>query len=152
MKINWQLKKFEELSSIELYKLLHLRAAVFVVEQNCPYQDADGKDLKSFHVLGTDENGELQAYSRIVPPGISFDEVSIGRVVTAAVARGKGAGKELMRESLKRVNELYGTVDVRIGAQCYLLKFYTELGFVAEGEEFLEDNIPHIEMVYSGKK
>ena len=127
-----------------------MRAAVFVVEQNCIYQDADGKDIFSFHLSGITENGELVAYCRIVPPGISFPEVSIGRVVTAPQARGQGAGKELMQKSLEHIQQIYGPVPVRIGAQCYLKKFYADLGFREEGDEFLEDNIPHIEMLYLG--
>ena len=147
MKINWQLKKFEELSNKELYEILRLRAEVFVVEQNCPYQDLDGKDLKSFHLFGTDENKDLIAYTRIVPAGISYKEVSIGRVVTSPKLRGTGAGKDVMKESIKVIEKQFGKVPVRISAQCYLKKFYENLGFEITGEEYLEDNIPHIEML-----
>ena len=150
MDITWQLKKFEQLTPLQLYGLMQLRAAVFVVEQNCVYQDADGKDLKSTHLLGIKPNNEIIAYCRILPAGISFAEVSIGRVVTLKRARRTGAGKELMKQALKNAKELYGNVPIRIGAQCYLKKFYTDLGFEAEGEEFLEDNIPHIEMIFAG--
>jgi ElaA protein len=146
MRITWQLKKFEELSTIELYKILHLRAEVFVVEQNCPYQDMDGKDFKSYHLLGFAEN-ELLAYTRILPAGISYKEASIGRVVTSPKTRGTGAGKELMKESIQCIEKLFGTVSVRIGAQCYLKKFYESFGFEIASEEYLEDNIPHVEMV-----
>ncbi len=147
MKITWVLKKFENLSPLELYKIMQLRAEVFVVEQNCVYQDVDGKDLKSLHLFGTNESDEVIAYSRIVPAGISFKEISIGRVVSSPKARGTRVGKELMKQSLEKIKELYGNVPIRIGAQCYLKKFYADLGFVAEGEEYLEDNIPHIEML-----
>lgn len=147
MKINWKLKKFEELSNVELYNIMALRLAVFSVEQNCAYQDADGKDLKSMHLMGLDEAGVLAAYSRLVPAGISFDEVSIGRVITSAAARRTGLGKELMEVSLAEIKKLFGNVPVRIGAQCYLIKFYSGFGFEVAGEEYLEDNIPHIEML-----
>lgn len=151
MKLNWRLKKFEELSTMELYTILQLRLAVFSVEQNCAYQDVDGKDIYSLHLMGENEKGELLAYARIVPAGISFAEVSIGRVITAAVARGTGAGKALMKEALATVVMQFGKVPVRIGAQCYLIKFYQSFGFEIAGEEYLEDNIPHIEMLYKPK-
>ncbi len=149
MKIDWQIKKFEELTTTELYKILQLRSAVFCVEQNCAYQDADGKDLKSVHLSGFDSNGDLVVYSRIVPPGISFKEVSIGRVISSNIVRGTGAGKELMNKSIDFIKNEYGKVPIRIGAQCYLLKFYSGFGFEIAGEEYLEDNIPHIEMLLS---
>lgn len=149
MKMEWQLKTFEELSTAELYRIMQLRLSVFCVEQNCAYQDADGKDLKCSHLSGFNESGELIAYSRIVPPGISFPEVSIGRVISSASARGLGAGKALMQKSMDVIKQHYGNVPVRIGAQCYLIKFYSSFGFEISGEEYLEDNIPHIEMVYT---
>lgn len=148
MKIDWQIKKFEELTTTELYRIMQLRLAVFCVEQNCAYQDADGKDLKCIHLCGFDQVGELIAYSRIVPAGISFKEVSIGRVITSDKARGTGAGKELMKKSIDFIKKEYGNVPIRIGAQCYLIKFYSGFGFEIAGEEYLEDNIPHIEMLY----
>ncbi len=149
MNIDWKIQTFEELSNYELYAIMQLRLAVFSVEQNCAYQDADGKDLKSLHLSGYDSNGELVVYSRIVPAGISFKEVSIGRVISSQKARGTGAGKELMKKSIEFVQQKYGKVPVRIGAQCYLIKFYSSFGFEISGEEYLEDNIPHIEMVFS---
>lgn len=148
MKIDWKIKKFEELSTTELYKIMQLRLAVFSVEQNCAYQDADGKDLKSVHLSGFDPSGDLVVYSRIVPPGISFKEVSIGRVISSNIVRGTGAGKELMNKSIDFIKKEYGNVPIRIGAQCYLIKFYSGFGFEIAGEEYLEDNIPHIEMLY----
>ena len=146
MTIAWEIKEFDELSNIELYSILSLRAEVFVVEQNCPYQDAYGKDLKSLHLMGRDENGNLITYSRIVPPGVSFTEVSIGRVVSSPKLRGTGAGKALMTKSIEVINQKYGTAPIRIGAQLYLKKFYESFGFIQISEEYLEDNIPHIEM------
>lgn len=147
MKLSWEIKKFEALTTSELYRIMQLRLAVFSVEQNCAYQDADGKDLKCFHLSGIDEDGDLVAYSRIVPAGVSFNEVSIGRVISSSKARGTGAGRALMKRSLDFIEEQYGKVPVRIGAQCYLIRFYNSFGFEVSGEEYLEDNIPHIEMI-----
>ncbi len=147
MKIKWLCKKFEDLSNNELYDLMVLRQEVFVVEQNCAYLDADGKDKQSWHVLGYDDNGKLVAYARIVFPGISYKEVAIGRVITSQSHRRTGAGKELMRETLKAIESIYGKVPVRISAQTYLVKFYADFGFVSTGKEYLEDDIPHTEMI-----
>lgn len=124
-----------------------MRLSVFVVEQNCPYQDADGKDLKCFHLWG-EQNGKLIAYARIVPANVSYKEPSIGRVITCAEARGTGAGKILMEKSLEFIKKEFGNVPVRIGAQAYLQKFYESFGFVREGDEYDEDGIPHIIMLY----
>jgi ElaA protein len=147
MNIRWEIRKFEELSNIELYRIMHLRLAIFSVEQNCPYQDADGKDPECFHLMGYDQDNELIVYSRIVPGGISYDEVSIGRVVSSAKVRGTGAGRALMTRSLEEIENLWGKVPVRISAQCYLTKFYNSFGFEIVGEEYEEDHIPHIEML-----
>ena len=144
--INWQLKPFKDLSVQELYSIMQLRQEVFIVEQNCPYLDADGKDLKSHHLMGF-EGEELAAYARIVPPGVSYDEVSIGRVVSGTKYRRQGYGQLLMQESIRQIEKLYGNVPIRIGAQKYLLKFYEGFGFVKEGDEYLEDGIPHVIMV-----
>lgn len=149
MNIRWDIKKFEELSTKELYRIMQLRLEVFSVEQNCAYQDADGKDLKCFHLSGFNEANDLVVYSRIVPAGISFREVSIGRVISSQKARGTGAGKELMKKSMEFIKQQYGNVPIRIGAQCYLIKFYSSFGFEISGDEYLEDNIPHIEMLFT---
>ena len=139
-------KTFNELSNIELYQLLQLRAEVFVVEQNCPYQDMDDKDLKSFHVLGYD-TGKLVACTRLVPIGVSYEhEPSIGRVVTHPSVRSLGYGKLLMEYSIAETKKRFNSSVIVIGAQQYLDKFYQSLGFVPEGEMYLEDNIPHITM------
>ncbi len=145
-KINWILKKFEELSPYELYSIIQLRNEVFVVEQNCPYQDADNKDLKSYHLMGI-KDSKLVAYTRLVPPEIAYKEPSIGRVVTSPAVRGTGIGKALMQESIEKSNYLFGQQPIKIGAQLYLEKFYTSLGFVKSGNTYLEDNIPHVEMI-----
>ncbi len=148
MEINWVLKKFNELTPAELYAIMQLRNEVFVVEQNCVYQDADDKDAKSFHFMGWD--GEiLMAYTRIIPPGISYAEASIGRVVTKPKYRATGAGRNLMQRSISNTYNLFNCSVIKIGAQLYLKKFYESLGFVQCSQQYLEDNIPHIEMLLS---
>lgn len=125
--------------------MLKLRSEVFVVEQDCVYQDIDGKDEKSHHLLGYE--GELVAYTRIVPPGLSFPELSIGRVVTSPRRRKEGMGKLLMIKSIESAYALYGKCAIRIGAQLYLKKFYESLDFVQMSEVYDEDGIAHIEML-----
>jgi ElaA protein len=144
--INWYIKKFEDLSPHELYNILQLRTEVFVVEQQCVFQDMDGKDEYCQHLMGW-ENGKLLAYTRLVPAGVAYTLPSIGRVVTAPAARGRGIGRLLMQKSINEIYTLYGKSPIRIGAQLYLLKFYTELGFKQTSEVYLEDGIDHIEMV-----
>jgi ElaA protein len=147
--LSWTLKKFDELTPHELYAILQLRSEVFVVEQNCVYQDMDGKDLKAWHLMGYDREqfGEkLVAHTRLLPPGISYAEASIGRVVSSPSVRGMGIGRELMQQSIKSIYKLYGQGPIRIGAQLYLKNFYASLGFIPEGEIYLEDNIQHIIM------
>lgn len=144
--LNWTYKSFEELSKTELYTILRLRSEVFVVEQDCNYQDVDGKDLKCHHLMAWDVDN-LVAYTRIVPPGVSFAEASIGRVLSNSRYRGIGAGITLMGKSIEKVYETHGKRPIRIGAQLYLKKFYESFGFVKDSDEYLEDEIPHIEMV-----
>jgi len=126
---------------------MKLRNEVFVVEQDCVYQDADGKDPYSRHLCGWDDD-RLAAYCRILPPGISYAEASIGRVVTAPAYRKAGLGRELMQQAMEKTCSLFHTGTIRIGAQCYLGKFYTSLGFLTCGPEYLEDGIPHIHMIF----
>ncbi len=148
--MTWTCKKFDELSVHELYAILQLRNEVFIVEQNCPYPDCDNKDFKCWHLMGT-ENEKLLAYARLIPAGVSYRETSIGRVVSSPQARGKGLGKELMRESIQRVRQLFQTESIRIGAQLYLQDFYKGFGFIKDSEIYLEDNIQHIEMLIDPK-
>jgi len=145
--ITWHCKHFKDLTNVELYEIFRLRLSVFIVEQNCPYQDADRKDLKCSHLWG-EQNGKMIAYSRIVPPNVSYKEVSIGRVITSKDARRTGAGKILMEKSMEFIKKEFGKVPVRIGAQKYLQKFYESFGFACEGEEYLEDGIPHVIMLF----
>jgi ElaA protein len=144
--ITWHLKKFESLTVHELYAVLRLRSEVFVVEQACIFQDMDNKDQTSHHLLGW-ENNNLVAYTRLVPPGISYPEASIGRVVTSPAARGSGIGKQLMEKSIEEAFKLYGKTPIRIGAQLYLKKFYESLGFRQTSNVYIEDGIDHIEMI-----
>jgi ElaA protein len=143
MNLKWIDRPFAELSAIDLYTIMALREQVFVVEQKCAYQDADGIDPTARHVWAEDAAGAIHAYLRIVPAGKKFAEVSIGRVIVAPVARGTGLGKKLMKHGLA----IAGEVPVRIGAQAYLEKFYADLGFVRMGNPYDEDGIPHIEML-----
>ncbi|MEP7168581.1 MAG: GNAT family N-acetyltransferase [Bacteroidota bacterium] len=147
VQLTWRLKKFEDLSPFELYKILSLRQEVFIIEQNCPYLDTDGKDLYSFHLMGFAENDFLAAYSRIVFPGISYEEVSIGRVVSSPKYRRTGIGKLLMEEAIKQIETTYGKVPIRIDAQKYLFEFYKNFGFTDIFEEYIEDGIPHVIML-----
>jgi ElaA protein len=145
--INWSFKKFDNLTSHELYSVLQLRNEVFVVEQNCVFQDADNKDQDSHHLMGWD-NEMLVAYSRIVPLGIAYDSFpSIGRVVTSQRMRKSGIGKILMHQSIEELQKLFGETSIKLGAQLYLKKFYESFGFIQSSEVYIEDGIPHIEMV-----
>lgn len=144
--MNISIKRFNELDTTELYNILQLRSEVFVVEQDCVYQDLDGKDVKAIHVIGKKE-GEVVAYTRVFAPGDYFAEASIGRVVVKRNQRKYGYGKVIMEGSIKAVEEELSTKTIRISAQTYLLKFYNSLGFKKEGAEYLEDGIPHVNMV-----
>lgn len=146
MALRWEWKRFDDLTADEVYTILCVRQQVFVLEQECLYLDADGKDRQSFHLMGFDGE-ELVAYARILDAGVSYAEVSMGRILTTDKVRGKGAGIELMEVGLARIEEQYGKVPVRISAQTYLLDFYEKFGFKSTGKEYLEDEIPHTEML-----
>lgn len=144
--IQFSCKTFESLSKDELYSILALRIEVFVVEQDCPYQDLDYKDQDAHHLIATYEN-KIVAYTRLLPSGISYPEhCSIGRVICAQRSRGKGIGRELMKESVRLCKTIFPNSPIKISAQTYLLDFYTNLGFQVVGPEYLEDNIPHVAM------
>jgi ElaA protein len=145
MNVAFSAKPFDALTAPELYDVLALRQRVFVVEQACAYLDCDGKDRQAVHLLGRAPDGALVAYARLLPPGVSFAEASIGRVVTDRAVRRAGLGRALMNEAIARASGLFGG-PLRIGAQRYLERFYAELGFVVEGEPYVEDGIPHVEM------
>ena len=148
MNITWYHKHFKNLSTTELYQILQLRSEVFIVEQNCPFQDLDDKDIKCYHLMGFDTDSQkVMAYTRIVPAGVSYEEASIGRVVTSPLARGNGIGKQLMKNSIELLEELYGGISIKIGAQLYLKKYYESFDFQQIEEVYLEDGIEHILMI-----
>jgi ElaA protein len=148
--LTWQFARFDDLPLRDWYAASAARIDVFVMEQNCPFQDLDGADFVSWHLLGWDESKnkrELAAYCRLVDPGVKFAEPSVGRVITTMPYRRGGYGKSLMREVCVRHDSLFPNLPNRIGAQAHLQKFYEQFGFVVASEPYLEDGIPHIEMV-----
>lgn len=144
--MNWTWVRFPDLSLDDLYDALALRCRVFILEQGA-FQDPDGLDQVSWHLLGRDDAGKLQAYLRVVDPGVKYAERSIGRVITSAEVRGTGAGRQLMAEGLARCDATWPGEPIRISAQAHLQAFYGGFGFRAVGEPYAEDNIPHIEML-----
>jgi ElaA protein len=146
--VNWQCKEFNLLTPAELYAILQLRSEVFVVEQNCVFLDQDNIDAKAFHLMGWEQD-KLVAYTRLIPPGIAYEEQSIGRVVTSASVRKSGIGRLLMKESILQCRKLFGNKPIKIGAQLYLKEFYSSLGFIPIGGIYLEDGIEHIHMLLS---
>jgi ElaA protein len=145
MSLEWKIRRFQELSTAELYDLLQLRSEVFVVEQNCVYQDIDGKDRKALHLIG-EYDSKIVAYARLFKAGDYFDEASIGRVVVGTNYRDKKWGHELMTQAIRAVKAYFNTAEITISAQLYLQKFYESHGFVVTSETYLEDDIPHIQM------
>lgn len=145
--MNWKIKKFNELNIEEIYKILALRNEVFIVEQECAYLDCDDKDLNSYHLF-LRENGEIVSYLRILEKGVSYDEISIGRVAVKKSYRGKGISRKMMQKAIEFIENNLSENTIKIQAQAYLLDFYSSLGFKAVSEEYLEDNIPHIDMLY----
>ncbi|AZB00691.1 GNAT family N-acetyltransferase [Chryseobacterium joostei] len=144
--IIWKIKTFDEFTVPELYSILKARIDVFVIEQNCPYPDLDNYDQKAVHIWA-EENGEVLAYCRIFNKGIKYDETSIGRVLTTEKARGKSLGKQLIQYAVETIENRFRTSEIRISAQDYLLRFYTGFGFEDTGNKYLEDDIPHTEMI-----
>ena len=145
--MNWKIKRFEELTTTELYEILRVRAEVFVVEQTCVYQDLDLKDKKAYHLF-CENNGEIAAYLRILDKGVSYPEISIGRVLTRETNRRIGLAREMMQKAISFVEEELSEMQIRISAQLYLKQFYESLGFSVTSDIYLEDDIEHIEMVY----
>ena len=143
-----KIKTFEELELHQLYELLQLRAEVFVVEQDCVYQDIDGKDQKALHVLGYQDD-QLVAYTRVFPPGVYFSEAAIGRVVVKDNQRKNQFGHDILHASIRLIEAKFNTKNIRLSAQTYLTKFYESHGFRQQGEGYLEDGIPHIAMLRS---
>lgn len=145
--VRWHCKYFEDLKLEELYNILRLRSRVFVVEQACVYQDMDGVDTKAFHVFATNSIGEIVACTRLLAPGVSYKEQSIGRVVVSEAERSSGLGRELMKKSIGCSYEHFGKGAIKIGAQLYLKKFYGSLGFEQCSDVYDEDGIDHIKML-----
>jgi len=148
--VSWRVERFDELSLDRLYAILAARVAVFVVEQDCPYQDLDGLDDSGLHVSAWSGRAVL-AYARVLPPGRRFSEPSIGRVLTMQQVRRTGLGRELMRRSIDVADRLFPQQGLRISAQHYLERFYSELGFETVSDPYPEDGIPHIEMLRAAK-
>lgn len=151
MDIIWKIKEFEELSNFELYQILQLRINVFMLEQECLYPECDNKDLKGKHLMGY-LNNQLVAYARLLPPGVSYPDASIGRVVVHPQCRHLKLGNALMSKAIAQVREDFPNEDIRISAQAYLQGFYERVGFERVSEEYLEDNIPHVEMLFEKEK
>jgi ElaA protein len=145
--MNWVIKNFNELGSDELYEILKLRSEVFVVEQECIYEDCDGKDKKSYHLFA-EQNGEILVYLRILEKGVSYNEISIGRVLSNKKYRGRGFAKQMMLRAIEFIERYLNEKEIRISAQVYLLDFYSSFGFDKVSDVYLEDDIPHIEMLY----
>ncbi|WP_250454743.1 GNAT family N-acetyltransferase [Clostridium tertium] len=144
--MEWKIRKFEDLSTKELYNILALRNKVFVIEQECIYQDCDNKDLAAYHLFCTDDNS-IVAYLRILEKDVSYDEISIGRVVVDEKYRGRDLGRKAMKKAIEFINNTYGESPIRISAQGYIKDFYRSLGFIEVSNAYLEDDIPHIEML-----
>jgi len=144
--MQFECRQFTELTPHQLYEIIKLRNEVFVVEQNCVFQDADDKDQDAFHFMLWIEN-DLAGYTRLLSPGSAYQQMSIGRVVTSTKHRRAGVGRELMSASIHKCFELFGEGDIKIGAQLYLKKFYESFGFIQMDEVYLEDGIEHIHML-----
>ena len=149
LNIQWHSIPFNQLTTEQLYDVLKLRVDIFVVEQNCPYPELDDKDRMSgtYHLLGVDVDGNLLAYARVLAPGVSYQESSIGRVAVAMSARGKGIALRLMGQAIALARQHWPKDKIKIGAQEYLLDFYQGLGFKPASEVYLEDGIPHLDMI-----
>lgn len=147
-KVNYIWKTFSDLTRDELYEMIHLRQKVFIVEQDCPYLDADFSDQDAFHLLGYDDEG-LISYLRAFPPGIKYEGASLGRIVVDDSKRGEQLGQNLTKEGISYLSKHYPDTEIIISAQHRLENFYCELGFTARGEVYLEDDIDHIQMYFT---
>lgn len=146
MHMTWYVKAFHELTATEVYTILKERTDVFVVEQNCPYPEVDGKDLKSYHLYKVEQD-EIVAYARLLPKGVSYEEASIGRVLVKKEYRGQGLAQELLKRSLAYLEQSLEETTIKIQAQDYLRDFYGSFGFKAISDTYLEDGIPHVDML-----
>ena len=148
--LRWEWRSLHELSALEVYTLCAAREAVFVVEQNCPYQELDGLDLDARHLIAWSDDA-VAAYLRLLSPGAKYPEASLGRVLTARPFRGTGLGRELLERALVHIDERFAGTGVRISAQAHLQRYYGAFGFVAVSQQYLEDDIPHIEMLRAAR-
>lgn len=146
--MDWIIKKFDELNAKDIYNILTLRNEVFIVEQNCVYMDCDYKDFNSYNLF-LEQNGEIVAYLRVLEKGVSYDQISIGRVAVKKDFRGEGLSREMMLKAINFIENDLNETSIKIQAQSYLINFYTSLGFKPISDEYLEDNIPHIDMIYN---
>ena len=149
--MEWKIKKYKDLTIEELYRILKVRNEVFVVEQNCPYQDCDGKDKHAYHLF-LEDNGDVIAYTRILEKGVSYDEVSIGRFLVCEKYRGKGLAKEIIVKAISFIEECLNEKAIRLSGQVYIKDFYKSYGFKEVSDTYLEDDIPHVEMLYISDK
>lgn len=151
MILDWQIKHYRDLTLNEFHDIIALRLNAFVVEQNCPYLDLDGKDKKAYHVICRDGKGDIVATARILPPGIAYSNVAVGRVVTSEAIRGHGVGHDLMEKAMDFCLLEFGNEPIRISAQKHLENYYGKHKFLTTGKEYLEDGIPHVEMLFEPK-
>lgn len=149
MHLDWQIKHYRDLSLNEFHDIIALRIQAFVVEQNCPYQDLDGKDKKCYHAFCRDGKGNIISTARIVPPGLIYDSAAIGRVVIQEEFRGSGIGHDLIQECMNFCHLEFGNAAIRVSAQKHLENYYEKHHFVSTGKEYAEDGIPHVEMLYT---
>ena len=146
MTLNWQALSFDELSNRQLYAMLRLRSEVFVLEQDCVYQDLDDFDQDAVHVLGLDDAGAVACCARLLAPGLKYSGASIGRVVTSPTLRGTGQGRALLAKAVQVCEERYPNTEITLSAQQHLERFYAGFGFTTRSEPYLEDGIPHLKM------
>ncbi|MFA5575461.1 MAG: GNAT family N-acetyltransferase [Brumimicrobium sp.] len=151
MALNWKIKHYNDLSLNEFHDIIALRIKVFIIEQNCPYQELDGKDKKSYHLICRDNEGELVGTLRILPQGVAFKEVGLGRIVLDESVRGVNNGHQMVEEAMKFCKAEFGEVPIYMSGQKHLESFYQKHGFESTGKEYMEDNIPHVEMAYIPK-
>ena len=149
LELNWQIKYYHDLTLNEFHDIIALRLQVFVVEQNCAYLDLDGKDKKSYHLIGRDGKGDVIATARILPPGLAYTDAAIGRVVMNKNNRGNGAGHELMKKCVEFCISEFGNTPIRVSAQKHLEEYYNKHDFIPTGTEYLEDGIPQLEMLFT---
>ncbi|WP_138494869.1 GNAT family N-acetyltransferase [Paenibacillus pinistramenti] len=145
--MEWKLKAFDKLTGLEVYRILQNRVNVFMLEQNCLYPEVDNKDLASHHLFLETDNGEIAAYCRLLPQGVSYPQASIGRVIVNQAYRGQGLARDLMSMAISYITEVWGEREIKIQAQHYLEHFYGSFGFKGISDVYLEDDIPHVDML-----